>query len=161
MNISPPQITWVTQQVFKILIYVYKELMLVLNVQNKLTHDGDIMEWASIFWIQIDEWSMKVNNHRVVHAIYFFLPIELRSMSNIVLRFPNINESPINEPDTTLELGHIIGKSFSFLLARPWNLVTNRLTNVGSNENCIITYCKFAPIPHGGIIHDYIVMFHV
>jgi hypothetical protein len=82
-------------------------------------------------------------------------------MSKIVLGFPNIDESPINEPDTTLELVHIMGKNLSFLLARPLNLVTNRLTNVGGNENCIITYCKFAPIPHEGIIHNYIVMFHV
>ncbi len=104
---------------------------------------------------------MKVDKHHVVHAIFFFLPIELRSMNKIVLGFPNINESPINEPDTTLELGHIMGKIFSFLLARPSNLVTNHLSNVGGNENCIIMYCKFAPIPHESIIHDYIVMFHV
>ncbi len=59
-------------------------------------------------------------------------------MNRIVLGFPNLNESPINEPDTTLELGHIMGNFFSFLLARPSNLVTNRLINVGSNENCMI-----------------------
>jgi len=130
-------------------------------VQNILTHDGDIMELAYIFWIQIDEWSIKVNNHCVVHAIYFLLPIELRSMSKIVLGLPNFNESPINESDTTLKLGHIMGKGFSFLLVRPWNLVTNRIINVGGNENCIITYCRFTLIPHEGIIHDYIIMFHV
>jgi hypothetical protein len=58
-----------------------------------------------------------------------------------------------------------MGKIFSFLSARPSNLVTNHLTNVEGNENCIIMYCimycKFAPISHESIIHDYIVMFHV
>lgn len=47
------QITWVAQ-LFKVLIYVYKELMLVL-IQLIFMQNAKIVEWTYISWIQIDE----------------------------------------------------------------------------------------------------------
>jgi len=60
--------------------------------------DGDIMEWAWIFGIQVDEQSMMVNDHCVVHVVHFLHPIKPRSMIGIVLGFLDLDESTINEP---------------------------------------------------------------
>jgi hypothetical protein len=59
---------------------------------------------------------MMVNDHHVVHVVHLFLPVEPRLMNKIVLRFLNIDESFINELDTTLELGHMLGKNCSHVL---------------------------------------------
>jgi hypothetical protein len=55
-----------------------------------------------------------------------------------------------------MELKHMLGKSFLLLLIWPLNLITNHFINARGDA-----YSKLAPIPHEGIIHDYIVMFHV
>ncbi len=99
---------------------------------------------------------MMVDDHHVVHVVHLFMSIKPRSTNRIDLGFMNFDESPINEPNTTLKLGHMLGKS-----CRPSNLVTNCLINVGSDKNCIITYNTFALVPHDDIIHDYIIMFHI
>jgi hypothetical protein len=96
---------------------------------------------------------MMVDNYHVVHAIHLLPPIKPRSMSGIVPRFKDLNESPINEPNTTLELEHMLGKNCIFLLTQPSNLVTNHFINAEGDENYIITYNKFALVPHEGIIH--------
>lgn len=96
---------------------------------------------------------MMVDNYRVVHAIYLLAPIKPRSMSGIVPRFKDLNESPINEPNTTLELKHMLGKDCLLLLTEPSNLITNLLINARGDENYIITYSKLALVLHEGIIH--------
>jgi len=88
-----------------------------------------------------------VNDHHVVHVVHLFSPIEPRLVNKIVLEFLNINESLINELDTTLELGHMLGKNCSLVLAKPLNIIINCFINVRGNENCIITYCILVPIP--------------
>jgi hypothetical protein len=85
---------------------------------------------------------MMVDNYRVVHAIHLLPPIKPRSMSGIVPRFKHPNESPINEPNTNLELGHMLGKNCLLLLTQPSNLVTNHLINAEGDENYIIAYNK-------------------
>jgi hypothetical protein len=92
----------------------------------------------------------------VIHVVHVFLLIESRSKSKIVSRFTNFNENPIDEFNTTLELKHMLGKTFLLLLIQPLNLITNHFINARGDA-----YNKLAPIPHKSIIHDYIVMFHV
>jgi hypothetical protein len=65
--------------------------------------------------MQVDEQSMMVDDHYVVHVVHLFMSIKPRSTDRMVLGFMNIDESPINEPNTTLELGHMLGKSCMFL----------------------------------------------
>ncbi len=88
-----------------------------------------------------------VNDNLVVHVVHLFSPIEPRLMNKIVLGFLNIDESFINELDTTLELGHMLGKNHLLILAKPSNIIINCFINVGGNENSIITYYILAPIP--------------
>jgi hypothetical protein len=76
-----PQITCVAQ-VFKVLIYVYKELALVL-IQFIFMQDVNIVEWTYISWIQIDEQSRMVDDHHVVHVTHLLPPIEPRLMNEI------------------------------------------------------------------------------
>ncbi len=61
---------------------------------------------------------MTVDNYRVVHAIHLLPPIKPRSMNGVVPRFKDLDESPINEPNTTLELKHLLGKNCVLLLCR-------------------------------------------
>jgi hypothetical protein len=65
-----------------------------------------------------------VDDH-VIHVVHVFLLIESRSESKIVPRFTNLNENPIDDPNITLELKHMLGKSLLLLLIRPLNLITN------------------------------------
>jgi len=74
-------------------------------------------------------------------------------MSGIVPQFKDLNESPINEPNTTLGLKHMLGKNCLLLLTQPSNFITSCLINVRGDENYIIAYKKLALIPHEGIIH--------
>ncbi len=90
---------------------------------------------------------MMVNDHRVVHVVHLFSPIEPRLTNKIVVGFLNIDESFINELDTTVELGHMLGKNCLLILVKPSNIIINCFINVGGNENCIITYCILALIP--------------
>jgi hypothetical protein len=53
-----------------------------------------------------------VDDH-VIHVVHVFLLVESRSKSNIVPRFTNLNEIPIDEPNTTLELKHMLGKKLT------------------------------------------------
>jgi hypothetical protein len=54
-----PQTTCIAQ-VFKVFIYVYKKLSLVL-IQFIFMQDANIVEWTYISWIQIDEQSTMVD----------------------------------------------------------------------------------------------------
>jgi hypothetical protein len=70
---------------------------------------------------------MMVDNYRVVHAIHLFPPIKPRSINGIGPSLKDLNESSINEPNTTLELKHMLGKNCLLLLTQPSDLITNRL----------------------------------
>jgi hypothetical protein len=98
-----PQITYVAQA-FKVLIYVYKELVLVL-IQLIFMQDANIVEWTYISWIQIDEQSMMGDNLHVVHVIHFLPPIEPRLMNEIVLRFIHSMRVPSMTPIQPSNLG--------------------------------------------------------
>ncbi len=74
-------------------------------------------------------------------------------MSGIVPRFKDLNESPINEPNTTLGFMHMLGKDCLLLSTQPSNLITNLLVNARGDENYIIAYSKLVLVPHEGIIH--------
>ncbi len=76
--------------------------------------------------------------------------------SKIVPRFTNLNENPIDGPNTTLEFKHMLVKSFLLLFIQPSNPITNHFINARGDA-----YNKLVPIPHKCIIHDYIIMFHV
>lgn len=97
------QITWVAQ-LFKVLIYVYKELMLVL-IQLIFMQDAKIVEWTYISWIQIDEQSMMVDDHCVVHVVHLLSPIEPRLMNKIVPRFTHSMRVPSMTPIQPWNLG--------------------------------------------------------
>jgi hypothetical protein len=101
---------------------------------------------------------MMVHNHRAIHIIHLFLPIEPQPMGNII---PDINEGPINESNTTLELKDLCTKSHSFLEIWPLNFVVECQIDAKCNENCIIKYSRLVPILKECVIHDNIVMFHV
>jgi hypothetical protein len=73
----------------------------------------------------------------------------------------NLNENPIDVLNTTQKLRHMLNKNYLFLLTQPLNLITYHLINAWGDENHIITYSKFVPVPHEGILHDYIMTFHV
>jgi hypothetical protein len=98
-----PQITCVAQ-IFKVLIYVYKELALVL-MQFVFMQDVNIVEWTYISWIQIDEQSMMVDNHRVVHVVHLLPPIEPRLMNEIVRGLIHSMKVPSMTPIQPWNLG--------------------------------------------------------
>jgi hypothetical protein len=102
-----------------------------------------------------------VHNHHVIHKIHIFPPIEPQPMGNIIPRFPDFDESPINEFNTTLELKNLDANNH--LLLKIWllNIITQHQIDARCNENYIITYSKLVPIPKKCVIHDNIVMFHV
>ncbi len=50
---------------------------------------------------------MVVNHHYFVHTIYLFTPIEPWFVGVIILGLMDLNESPIDEPNTNLELGNM------------------------------------------------------
>lgn len=87
-----------------------------------------------------------VQEHRVVHTIHFLLPFEPQPMGNIVPRFVNLNESPIDESSLTLKLMDVHTKGHPFLNNTPSNTIACGLINPQCNENYIITYYILAPI---------------
>ncbi len=103
---------------------------------------------------------MMVHNHHVIHKIHLFTPIEPQR-DNIIPMFLDFDESPINEPNTTLELRNMHTNNHLFLKIWPLNIITQHRIDARGNENYIITYSKLVPIPKKCVIHDIIVMFHV
>jgi hypothetical protein len=81
--------------------------------------------------------------------------------SNIVLGFSNLDESPINEFNTTMEFKDLRTKNRPFLKIQPSNLLIDCFIDAKCNENCIIAYNILVPILEECAIHDYIIMFHV
>jgi hypothetical protein len=100
-----------------------------------------------------------INNHRVVHTIHLFVPIEPQLVIIIIPRLVNLDESPINEFNTTLEFRDVLCKANLLLSNRSSNLVSYGLTNAWCNKNFIIIYYILAPIPHECVIHENIIMF--
>jgi hypothetical protein len=70
-----------------------------------------------------------VDDHCVVHAIHLFMFVEPRLMNEIIIRSTNLNESPIDEFNTTLKLKHMLNKNYLFLLTQPLNFITYHLIN--------------------------------
>jgi hypothetical protein len=104
---------------------------------------------------------MMVHNYHVLHKIHIFPPIEPQPMGNIIPRFLDFDESPINEFNTTLEPKNLHANNH--LLLKIWllNIIIQHQIDARCNENYIITYTKLVPIPKKCVIHDNIVMFHV
>jgi hypothetical protein len=70
-----------------------------------------------------------VNDHCVVHGVHLLMFVDPRVMTESVLRSTNLNESPIDELNTTLKLKHMLNKNYLFLLIQPSNLITYHLIN--------------------------------
>jgi hypothetical protein len=70
-----------------------------------------------------------INNHRVVHTIHLFVPIEPQLVIIIIPRLVNLYENPINEFNTTLESWDVLCKGNALLSSRSSNLVTYGPTN--------------------------------
>jgi hypothetical protein len=66
---------------------------------------------------------MMVHNHHVIHKIHIFSPIEPQPMGNIIPRFSDFDESPINESNTTLELRNLHTNSHLLLKIWPSNII--------------------------------------
>jgi hypothetical protein len=96
----------------------------------------------------VDEKSTMVDDH-VIHVVHVFLLIESRSKSKIVPRFTNLNENPIDDPNITLELKHMLGKSLLLLLIRPLNLITNMKLHEASYLWFVIIFEDFLKSPKG------------
>jgi hypothetical protein len=79
--------------------------------------------------VHINKQSTMINNHRVVHTIHLFVPIEPQLVIIIIPRLVNLDESPINEFNTTLEFRNVLCKANPFLSNRSSNLVSYGLTN--------------------------------
>ncbi len=89
------------------------------------------------------------------------MSIELQPLGGIIQGFLDLDECPINESNTTLELEDLCTKNHSFLKVRQSNLIAKCWIDARCNENCIIAYNIFDPILKECVIHDNIVMFHV
>lgn len=87
------------------------------------------MKRAKIPIVRINKQSTMINNHRVVHTIHLFVPIELQLVIIIIPKAFEFNESPINEFNTTVEFLDVLCKGNPFLSSRSSNLVTYCLTN--------------------------------
>jgi hypothetical protein len=79
--------------------------------------------------VHINKQSTMINNHRVVHTIHLFVPIEPQLVIIIIPRLVNLDESPINEFNTTLEFRDVLCKANLLLSNRSSNLVSYGLTN--------------------------------
>jgi hypothetical protein len=51
--------------------------------------------------IEVNEQSMVIKHHRIIHTIHFLTHIELKSMGVIVSKVVDFNKGPINELNTT------------------------------------------------------------
>jgi hypothetical protein len=111
-------------------------------------------EGAKIPLVHINKQSTMINNHRVVHTIHLFVPIEPQLVIIIIPRLVNLYENPINEFNTTLESWDVLCKGNALLSSRSSNLVTYGPTNAWCNKYCIIKYYTLALIPHECIIHE-------
>ncbi len=65
---------------------------------------------VNILVIQVNEQSMVVQDHHVVHIIHIFRLVEPWLMDDIVLRFVDFDESSIDEFNTTLKLKDVCTK---------------------------------------------------
>ncbi len=86
-------------------------------------------EGAKIPLVHINKQSTMINNHRVVHTIHLFVPIEPQLVIIIIPRLVNLYENPINEFNTTLESWDVLCKGNALLSSRSSNLVTYGPTN--------------------------------
>jgi hypothetical protein len=79
--------------------------------------------------VHINKQSTMINNHRVVHTIHLFVPIEPQLVIIIIPRLVNLDESPINEFNTTLEFRDVLCKANLLLSNRSSNLVSYGFAN--------------------------------
>ncbi len=70
-----------------------------------------------------------VQDHRVIRIVHFLLLVEPQPMGDIVIRFVDLNDSPIDKFDITLEFGDVHTKGCMFFNKRPSNLITYGLIN--------------------------------
>jgi hypothetical protein len=68
------------------------------------------MEGADLLAIQVNEQSMVVQDHHVVHIIRAFKLVESWPIDDIVLRFVDFDESSTDEFDTTLKFEDVCTK---------------------------------------------------
>jgi hypothetical protein len=70
--------------------------------------------------------------------------IEPRHVGIIILKFANLNESPIDESNITLEFRDVCTEG-NILSSKPLDLITFGFINARCDEKCIITYCTLVP----------------
>jgi hypothetical protein len=87
------------------------------------------MKGAKISIIQVNEQSAMVQDHRVIRTMHFLLLVEPQPMGGIVIRFVDINDSPIDKFDITLEFRDVNTKGCLFFNKRPSNLITYGFIN--------------------------------
>jgi hypothetical protein len=81
-------------------------------------------------------------------------------MGQIVPRFMDFDEGPIDKSKATLELWKLCCQNPLLFNSGPTNFIDNGKIDARCNKYAIIIYCVLAPISHEGIILNHIIIFH-
>jgi hypothetical protein len=116
------------------------------------------MIWAPVAWVYINEQLVMVHNNCVVHCILFFCPLNHMWCVSFLPWLANLDQSAVNEPITTGKLPQMCTQGHPLFNYGPLDLITKCIDDAWCNDQCIITQCRFRPIPHEHVIFSDAIM---